>query len=375
MEQNSYTATAKTLHWAIAFLIFVQFPLAWVMGDFEGVQKFQAYNLHKSLGITILALMVVRLFWRFLHPAPTLPYSMPRIERSAAYLGHFALYVALFLMTLSGWAMISTAKFPSVLFGSLPFPLLPWLSGLAPDDKKPYEHLFRDAHGVLANILMALIAVHILAALRHAIWLKDGTLSRMIPQFGRRSMKALAVFGVFSALAFGGSGHALATEWTVDPQKSQVAFEATGSGYTTAGKIGQFKAEIEFDPDLPQQTAIRVTLDMHSAITGASDVDKTLQSADFFNPEQFPYAQFSARGAQRTGDGKYVLNGSLTLKGVTKPISLPFSIDISEGKAKVKAETTINRLDFGVGPESVAGLPVDKDVKLTIDLTAIGLTD
>lgn len=74
MERQDYTAVAKTLHWLIAALIFVMFPLAWTMGDFSGIQKFKLYNLHKSIGITILALIALRLLCRsFLYPPCRLP--------------------------------------------------------------------------------------------------------------------------------------------------------------------------------------------------------------------------------------------------------------------------------------------------------------
>lgn len=374
MERNDFTATAKTLHWLIALLIFVLFPLAWVMDDFTGLDKFRAYNIHKSLGVTVLALMVLRLLWRLARPAPSLPAAMSRLERTAAHLGHFALYVTLFLMPLSGWAMISASPIPSSLYLVTAFPKLPWLSQLPPDEMKSYASLFANVHGVLANVLMALIAVHIAAALRHGILLKDGIFSRMLPRFGRaapsRVASALLVAGALS-VATTQKSHAM--EWGVNPQKSQVGFEASGSGYTTKGTFGQYKSEIEFDPDAPEQTSIKVSLDMHSASTGTPDVDSTLQGADYFNPSQYPTAEFVARGAQSAGDNKYILNGRLTLKGVTKPVSVPFSIDIKSGAALVKAEAKINRLDFGVGPETIGGLPIDKEVKLTINLSAVRL--
>jgi cytochrome b561/polyisoprenoid-binding protein YceI len=375
VERNDYTAVAKSLHWLIALVIFVQFPLAWVMDDFTGIQKFQAYNFHKSLGITVLALMVLRLAWRVLHKAPTLPASMPAYERGAAKLGHFALYLAIFLMALSGWAMISASDKPSVLFQYTRFPLLPWISGLPVEDKKAYARIFEDVHGVLANVLLVLIGGHIAAALRHAIILKDGTFSRMLPRFGGTSstprVSLLLLCG--ASLSLMASSRGWASEWSVDPQKSSITFEANGSGYTAKGSFNQYKAEIEFDPDLPAQTSVKVLLNMASAATGTSDVDAALKDAEYFNPKQFPTAQFVASGAEPAGDGKYLLNGRLTLKGITKPISLPFSIDIKAGSATVTGETKINRLDFGVGPESVAGLAIDKDVKLTINLTAVRL--
>jgi len=375
MERQDYTAVAKSLHWLIAVLIFVMFPLAWTMGDFSGVQKFKLYNLHKSIGITILALMTLRLFWRSVQAAPALPASAPKWERTVAYLGHFALYAALFVMPLSGWAMISASDKPSVLFGTTAFPLIPWLSQLPPDQKKTLSEIFKSIHEFTANVLLFLIIIHVAGALRHAFVLRDGIMSRMLPRFWRRSASPRVALLVLtaSALSFAGLKQASAMEWGVNPQKSEVAFEASGSGYNTKGTFKNYKTDIEFDPETPEEASVHVTLDMRSASTGAADADQTLQSEDFFDPRRYPTAEFAARGAKPDGDGKYILDGRLTLKGVTKPIALPFSINLAEGTAAVKAETTINRLDFGVGPESVAGLAVGKEVKLTIDLTAMRL--
>ena len=371
MEQKGYTAVAKSLHWVIALIIFVQFPLAWIMDDLPLIQKIQAYNLHKSLGITVLTLMVWRLVWRLIFKAPSLPEAMPAYERAAAKLGHLALYSVIFLMTLTGWALISVSNKPSVLFQLTRFPLLPWLSDLPAGEKKAYGELFETAHGFLSYLLLALIAGHLTATFRHAVILKDGILSRMLP--GTRFGTLAAIIVLPAALLLAGAGQAKAAEWSVAPDKSSVAFEANGSGYTTNGTFGKYRAEVEFDPDLPAETAIRVQLDMTSAGTGNSEVDDALKSADFFDPKRFPAAQFVARGARQTGNGHYTLDGQLTLKGVTKPISLPFSVDIKNGTATVAAETKINRLDFGVGPETIAGLAIDKDVKLTINLTAVRL--
>ena len=375
MDREDYTAVAKSLHWLIALLIFVMFPLAWTMGDFSGIQKFKLYNLHKSIGITVLALMALRLVWRYFRAAPALPASEPRRERVAAHLGHFALYVALFLMPLSGWAMISASDKPSVLFGYTTFPLIPWLNELPPDQRKTTTEIFKGIHEFTANVLLLFIVIHVAAALRHAFVLRDGIMSRMLPRFGRRSASpgvALLVLTA-SALSFVGLRDATAIEWGVNPQKSEVTFEASGGGYNTKGTFKSYKTDIEFDPDALDQASVHVMLDMRSASTGAADADQTLQSEEFFNPGRYPTAEFAARGAKPDGDGKYIFDGRLTLKGVTKPVTLPFSIDIAEGTAAVKAQTTINRLDFGVGPETVAGLPVNKDVKLTIDLTAMRL--
>lgn len=378
MERTDYTAAAKSLHWLIAALIFVQFPLAWTMGEFSGLDKFRAYNIHKSIGLVILSVMALRLIWRLFNPPPSMPQSLPARERILAHTWHIALYAAILAMTLSGWAMISSSNKPSVFFNAAPFPLIPWLASLAPDEKKQYAKVFAEVHEITANVLLFLVAVHVAAALRHALVLKDGVMSRMLPRFlrganGAKSVGVALAILSWCAISLAASGEARAMEWSVNPKKSQVSFEATGSGYTAQGVFKTYRAEIEFDPDAPEQTSIHVSLDVASATTGTADVDQTIRSPEFFDPGRYPTAEFVASGAKPDGEGKYILNGRLTLKGVTKPITLPFAIEIESGVAAVKGETAINRLDFGVGLETVAGMAVEKDVKLTVDLTAVRL--
>jgi cytochrome b561 len=189
VNRDDYNAGAKWLHWLIALLIIALFPLGWVMGDFTGLQKAQAYNLHKSLGATVLMLMALRLVWRALYTAPALPSTMPAQEQMLAKLGHLALYALAIALPLTGWALISTSERPSLFFGT-PFPLIPFLAELPAATKKEYHETLEGAHELLANGLIFLIAAHVLAALRHAFLLKDNVLSRMMPRFGQSS-KAL----------------------------------------------------------------------------------------------------------------------------------------------------------------------------------------
>ena len=189
MNRDDYTSGAKTLHWLIALLILVLFPLGWVMGDFAGAQKAQAYNLHKSLGATVLILMALRLVWRGLYAAPALPSTMSPMEQTAAKLGHLALYALLIALPLTGWALISTSDKPSLFFGT-PFPLLPFLAELPAGTKKEYHEALEGAHELLANGVLIILAAHVAAALRHAILLKDGVFSRMMPRLGRDAAAA-----------------------------------------------------------------------------------------------------------------------------------------------------------------------------------------
>jgi cytochrome b561 len=194
VNRDDYTAGAKSLHWLIALLILVLFPLGWVMGDFSGAQKAQAYNLHKSLGAAVLMLMALRLAWRGIAGAPALPSAMAPLEQRVAKLGHLALYALLIALPLTGWALISTSTKPSLFFG-YPFPLLSFLSELPAATKKEYHEALEGAHEVIAYGMLALIAGHVAAALRHALVLKDGVFSRMMPRFGRDDSQALPAKG------------------------------------------------------------------------------------------------------------------------------------------------------------------------------------
>jgi cytochrome b561 len=148
--------------------------------------KFQLYQLHKSIGITMLFAAVLRVQWRLTHRPPPSPGTMPPLERKAADGAHIALYTFLFFLPLTGWALVSASPFniPTVLYGVVPWPHLPVLSTL--EDKVPVEHVLKLIHGKGAWLLIALAGVHAGAALRHHFILRDGIMQRMLP-FGRKA--------------------------------------------------------------------------------------------------------------------------------------------------------------------------------------------
>lgn len=179
-----YTAVAILLHWLIAAAIFAQVALGLTMTQkgLPPMRQFQLYQLHKSVGITILLLVVLRVLWRLGHRPPPLPSAMPAMERRAAAGAHLVLYGLIVGLPLTGWAVVSASPFniPTVLYGIVPWPHLPVLSTL--QDKAPVEATLEAVHAYGAWLLIALIAVHAAAALRHGIVLRDGVLRRMIPQ-------------------------------------------------------------------------------------------------------------------------------------------------------------------------------------------------
>ena len=181
-----YTSVAIILHWvmALGIIALASLGLAMTHLTLSPMRVFQLYQLHKSIGITILLAAFLRLAWRLMNHPPPLPMAMPTIERIAAVGGHLLLYVFLFALPLTGWALVSASVFdiPTVLYGVVPWPHLPFLSTLA--DKEPVEAFLKTVHAYGAWALIALVSAHAAAALRHHFILRDDVLLRMFP--GRR---------------------------------------------------------------------------------------------------------------------------------------------------------------------------------------------
>jgi cytochrome b561 len=171
---NTYTRTAKALHWLIALLIFAVFPLGLYMHDLKlSPAKLQLYSYHKWAGVIIFLLAIVRLLWRITHRPPAL--SLPRLQQIASGAVHHLLYVLMLAIPFSGWLMSSAKGYQTVLFGILPLPDL-----LAKD--KELGHTLENIHASLNYLLLALVAVHIAAALKHHFIDRDQVLTRMLPK-------------------------------------------------------------------------------------------------------------------------------------------------------------------------------------------------
>jgi cytochrome b561 len=173
-------ALSQLLHWSIVVLIIVQVTLAYLADDLpNGMRKLTLLARHKSFGITILALVILRLVWRRLNDTPALPDTLKAYERFLARFTHGALYVLLFAMPLSGWMMSSARGFPVSWFGFIQLP------DLVPKSKPLYD-FFVTTHETLAWTLGAVVTLHVAAALKHHFVLKDDTLRRMLPFPGKK---------------------------------------------------------------------------------------------------------------------------------------------------------------------------------------------
>jgi cytochrome b561 len=162
------------LHWVTVLLILALGLIGPWMTDLpSGLQKIQVYALHKSLGLTVLALTVLRLGWRLVAGAPPLV-PMPRWQRLAAHGSHAALYALLLAMPLSGWLFNSAAGFPLRWFGLVKMPALAHYD-------KPLKALALEWHEGLFYVLLAVVAVHVAAAFKHHFIDRDDTARRMLP--------------------------------------------------------------------------------------------------------------------------------------------------------------------------------------------------
>ena len=176
---HSWGAPAKLLHWAVAALVFAQIALGWAAVSWRlSPTKLDLFVWHKSTGMLIVLLMVVRVAWRVANVAPSLPADMRRLERLAAHLSHLLLYLLLFLMPVTGWIVTSASNIPFRMFWLIPVPAI-----VEPDEAM--ADAAAGMHLALFVMLSLLLAVHIGAALRHHFLKRSDVLVRMLP--GRRS--------------------------------------------------------------------------------------------------------------------------------------------------------------------------------------------
>ena len=179
----AYTRTAIFMHWLMAVLVLVAFPVGIIMHEMPfSPDKLRLMSYHKWLCVTIFLLLLARLAWRATHkPAPLLQ-DIPQWQKTAATGVHVLLYVLLFAIPLSGWLMSSAKGFQTVYFGILPLPDLLGKDKLLAD-------ILSEVHEMLNITLLILFSAHVLAALKHHFVDHDATLVRMLPFLNRSNQK------------------------------------------------------------------------------------------------------------------------------------------------------------------------------------------
>jgi polyisoprenoid-binding protein YceI len=152
-----------------------------------------------------------------------------------------------------------------------------------------------------------------------------------------------------AAMLVAASASAEAATWTIDPAKSQLGFTGSENGSAFSGHFGKFSGTIVFDPAAPGAGHADVTIMTGSATTGDQQKDGALPDSDWFAADKYPQAHFVATAFKATGTGAYEAMGTLTIRGVTKPLTLPFTLAITGTTAKADGSVPLIRTDYGVG--------------------------
>jgi len=394
-EQASYTRVAVALHWAIAALLVFEVALGLNMEEARGTAKFVVFQLHKSVGITIFLLVLLRIVWRFHRRPPLL--NVTGWERALALTVHGAFYVLLLALPLSGWLIVSTSKIamPTLLYGTVPWPHLPGFASMAEGARDAWLEAGEFVHFNLVNLLYLLVALHLAGALKHHLIDRDGGLTRMVPSAHIGAwgglIAAVAVATAALGLSWGAETAKPATaqvqpppasvglpavpspisertpesnatpapkktteadqevpSWVIQPGSS-LRFRTSYSGEAIVGSFATFSGDIVFDPDRLDKSRVVITVDLGSAASGDGQRDETLKGGDFFAVATNRNAVYRAERFRKTGTDRYVAQGTLRLKGVTAPFSLPFTLHIDGDTATMQGSATIDRLTWMIG--------------------------
>ena len=419
VRASRYATVAIALHWLIALLIVLQVSLAWRMGGKPTPESFAVFQLHKSVGITVLLLSLIRLGWRLVNPPPPEPPGLKRWERVLSRAVHWGFYVIMIGMPLTGWLTVSASRIeiPTLLYGVVHWPSLPGIADLAPAAKKTVHLVGERGHGLLALAIYALFVLHVGGALKHQLFdRRTPILPRMVPgavpgrwREPRLLLIALALAGAaaFGKLvqpprpAMGPPPVATApaelpsvaesvapvaaaapapapvapppTEpvaWKVSPGSS-LTFSTSWGGDAVQGRFDSWRADIMFSPEALDRSRVSVSIDMASGKTGDAQRDASLPASDWFDSASHPKAVFTATKFQKTGVDRYVARGTLSLRGVTRPVDLAFRLKIVGDRARVSGDASLDRLAFGVGQgEFQAVDQVPAKVGVHVELTA-----
>jgi cytochrome b561/polyisoprenoid-binding protein YceI len=411
-----YSAVAIVLHWTIAALIVLQVVLSQRMLG-RTPEAFAVFQLHKSVGITVLFLSLARLAWRLLNPPPPLPRTMARWERTLAGLTHALFYVVMIGMPLTGWIMVSTSRIevPTLLYGTIPWPHLP-LDGLAPAARAAWNEAGEFGHAAIITGAFGLVALHVAGALKHQLFSRDEpVLARMAPgaKAGRwlEPRLAVIVLAAVGVVAFGAlvqpprpgtapppavaapveepvaaaapppaeaAAPAVAApappgepvRWAVS-RGSALTFTTAWSGQPIRGRFERWSADILFSPEALDRSKVTVSIDVASAATGDAQRDASLPAPDWFDTAVHPKAVFTASRFTKAGEGRFVAHGTLQLRGVSRPLDLPFRLEIAGDTARARGVTSLDRTAFGVGQgEWTSTEQIPAKVSVAIDLKA-----
>ena len=406
-SQERYSRGAILLHWIIAGALAAELALGF--GTPHDASGFAMMQFHKSLGITILLLTLVRIGWRLTHTPP--PALEQGFNGALAKVVHGLLYVFMLGAPLTGWAIVSTTdiNIPTLLYGVVPWPHLPLAQSL--------NHTLEEAHELLAFGGIALFLLHVAGALKHHFINRDRVMARMSP--GGSAVAGLVLLAAVLALHFGvmamlpgheegeeaGEGGAAAAaavaapdaaatpeatptveateevvaevetaaagpapSWDIQPGGT-LGFGVDNAGYALSGTFRRWDGTITMDPANPAGAEIAIEIDLGSATLGDATQDEMLLGSDFFNVTANPTATFRSTNVTRQGNG-YRAAGTLRLNGASRAQTINFTLSGSGARRAVSGSSTVDRNAYGVGKGEAAG-GVAPNVQINFSFNAV----
>ena len=349
---------AISLHWLMALLITGLLILGnyMVSLDESDSLRFVLTQWHKSFGIIVLLLFVIRLMWRLTHRPPALPGNLKPWEVRAAGLTQALLYVLICLIPLSGWLMVSVSPLdlPTLLFNGVHWPHLALFDGVS--DKAAVTDIFADIHAIAGNLIIFLLVLHIGAALRHHFVLKDGVMSLMSPKHsdgrwvkGAIPLSIAILLIVTGLIAYGNSGgQSISTGAT----SSRVSFEFELQNDINQGSFTDATVELFIDGTDDNSSSLTAMVNTASVSTGNSQIESTLTGDDWFHVEQFPQAFFQSHNLKSLEDGGFMVTGDLKIRDKSQTVSFLLELKQQEGKKIAFGGFDIDRRGFELGSKT-----------------------
>jgi cytochrome b561/polyisoprenoid-binding protein YceI len=406
-NEQRYTAVAIVLHWAIAAAIVSNPFVGWWMKDAideaaTQARAIAAFQLHKSIGLTVLLLTALRLLWRFTHKPPPLPAGMAGWERFSAKSAHWAFYILMVVVPLSGWTYVSSQwadgkplNVPTLWFGLFRVPHLFDAHNMTNAARAAVSERNGAAHYYLTWSLAGLFVLHVVAALKHHFLNGDRVLTQMLPVLPppdgsaappdepvRRAILrtgAGLIFAVLGALGYvlwrgpvtsatgaiaGSTLTSITGSWIVDPASS-IVFSGNHAGNDFHGEFTRWSADIRYDPTAPQSSSITAKIETGSATDGVPLHEETLPQPEWFNVAKYPSAEFKTTRVSADG----AIEGTLTIKDRRLAVT-GLKATVDKGILHITGKFDIARKDADLGQESDAGgdyvsLKIGVDVNVT----------
>jgi len=359
----SYTAIARTLHWLVAGLIVSQYVIAELAEQAahsnSAVQQLGLLANHKSVGMTIFGLAILRILWRLFNRPPVLPSTMSIWQTRASSTVHVVLYGFLLAMPLTGWLMSSASAYSVSWFNVFVFPDL-----IVADEAN--AQWLENIHEWLAEALFIMALLHIVAALKHHYLDKDDVLNRMASRVGWLLFVAtvVLVIGMFGRVSVSQNSPVTPTNshtnqaslsrsdlpiWNIDYEDSFIEFSGDQAGAPFSGRWQQWQASMQFEAAQLSAGRFEVLIQSASVFSDDKARDDYIRDPDFFDVTNFPEAVFTAQKFTQTEPGGFTANAQLTIKNISHPVQLNFTITKEQDRTILDGEALLDRFLWNIG--------------------------